>query len=115
MQNIEKLVEAEERGAHDLILVHAIHLLIQSGPELLNTLRPVEASRYSVQSTPTGCLHDTRVQLLKELTDWATDLEPSKSVFWLGGLAGTGKSAIMRTTCERLAASKLLGASLFVS
>jgi hypothetical protein len=36
-------------------------------------------------------------------------------VFWLNGLAGTGKSTIAATVCERLEEEQLLGASFFVS
>jgi thymidylate kinase len=36
-------------------------------------------------------------------------------VFWLNGLAGTGKSTIATTICERLDKKQLLGASFFIS
>jgi hypothetical protein len=45
---------------------------------------------------------------------WAT-ASHSSCVFWLNGLAGTGKSTIARTLCERLDAQGLLGASFFIS
>jgi hypothetical protein len=58
---------------------------------------------------------DTRLELLQQITDWAKDPHSSQSVFWLTGFAGTGKSAIMRTMCERLDDENLLGASFFIS
>lgn len=44
----------------------------------------------------TTCLPNTRVDLLQEIYDWAQHPE-SKSIFWLSGGAGTGKSTISRT------------------
>jgi hypothetical protein len=58
------------------------------------------------------CLVDTRVALLNEIYDWAEG-EDERCVFWLRGLAGTGKSTIARTVAHsyhdkhRLAASFL--------
>jgi hypothetical protein len=45
---------------------------------------------------------------------WATGSD-SPCLFWLNGLAGTGKSTIARTLCERLNGRGLLGASFFIS
>jgi hypothetical protein len=42
--------------------------------------------------------------------------KPDKShVFWLSGMAGTGKSAIVRTLCDKLSSAHLLGGSFFCS
>ena len=41
-----------------------------------------------------GCLKGTRESVLNEIEHWTRDLDMSP-VFWLNGLAGTGKSAIM--------------------
>jgi hypothetical protein len=60
------------------------------------------------------CAPGTRVSLLKGLLSWATALD-SRYLFWLSGLAGTGKSTIARTLCERLHDQGLLGASFFIS
>jgi hypothetical protein len=61
-----------------------------------------------------GCTPDTRVLLLDEIMTWVDD--PAGScVFWLNGLAGTGKSTIARTLCQRLKDRSLLGANFFVS
>ena len=42
------------------------------------------------------CLPDTRVELLRQIEDWADDFS-TESIFWLNGMAGTGKSTISRT------------------
>jgi len=51
---------------------------------------------------------------LNEIESWTKDFKKS-SVFWLNGLAGTGKSTIAQTIAERLFADGLLGASFFCS
>ena len=52
--------------------------------------------------------------MLNEIESWAKDFDKSP-VFWLNGLAGTGKSTIAQTIAERLFAEGSLGASFFCS
>ena len=61
-----------------------------------------------------GCLKGTRESVLREIEHWAEDFEKSP-VFWLNGLAGTGKSTIAQTVSERIFADGRLGASFFCS
>ena len=61
-----------------------------------------------------GCLRGTRETVLEEIESWNKDFEQSP-VFWLNGLAGTGKSTIAQTISERAFADGLLGASFFCS
>ncbi|KAI4949110.1 hypothetical protein J4E91_005574 [Alternaria rosae] len=58
------------------------------------------------------CLPDTRTKLLDEITTWANDKD-GKSIFWLSGMAGTGKSTIARTIAQAFASRGQLGASFF--
>jgi Mrp family chromosome partitioning ATPase len=58
------------------------------------------------------CLPDTRTELLDEITTWANSKD-SKSIFWLSGMAGTGKSTIARTVAQSFASRGQLGASFF--
>jgi len=58
------------------------------------------------------CLQDTRVELRKQIMDWCDDPN-SKCIFWLNGMAGTGKSTIARTIALELAEKKRLAASFF--
>jgi len=51
---------------------------------------------------------------LDEIESWTRDFDMSP-VYWLNGLAGTGKSTIAQTTAERLFAEGQLGASFFCS
>jgi len=52
--------------------------------------------------------------VLDEIESWAKDFNQSP-VFWLNGLAGTGKSTIAQTVSERVFANGRLGASFFCS
>ncbi|KAL6691296.1 putative wd40 protein [Trichoderma pleuroticola] len=58
------------------------------------------------------CLQGTRTKILHDIEEWATSLS-SKCIFWLNGMAGTGKSTISRTIARSLREKKLLGASFF--
>ncbi|KAM0347577.1 hypothetical protein ACHAP4_011298 [Fusarium culmorum] len=58
------------------------------------------------------CLPDTREELLKEVECWI-DKSKSKTIFWLNGMAGTGKSTISRTVAHSRSKRGDLGASFF--
>ncbi|KAF5231869.1 hypothetical protein FAUST_9005 [Fusarium austroamericanum] len=58
------------------------------------------------------CLPDTREELLKEIDCWI-DNPTSKTIFWLNGMAGTGKSTISRTVAHSRSKLGDLGASFF--
>jgi len=58
------------------------------------------------------CHPDTRVDLLRQIDEWVDD-PTAKSIFWLNGMAGTGKSTISRTVARRCDARGMLGASFF--
>jgi hypothetical protein len=62
----------------------------------------------------TTCLDNTRVDVLQEIYNWA-DGEDKRGIFWLNGLAGTGKSTIARTIARKYYEQKRLGASFFFS
>ena len=61
-----------------------------------------------------GCLKGTRVDVLLQLEHWLKD-EQDHRVFWLNGLAGTGKSTIAQTFAEISFADGNLRASFFCS
>ena len=81
--------------------------------EALNTLPTASDARFNAhQRHNPECLHDTRVDLLEEIYNWADDRD---CIFWLHGLAGTGKSTIARTVARKYYNEKRLGASFFFS
>ena len=61
-----------------------------------------------------GCLKGTRKDVLLQLEHWLMD-EKDLCVFWLNGLAGTGKSTIAQTFADVSFADGRLGASFFCS
>ena len=61
-----------------------------------------------------GCLRGTRQEVLREIEHWLMDNQDQR-VFWLNGLAGTGKSTIAQTFAEMSFADGRLGASFFCS
>ncbi|GIJ92489.1 hypothetical protein Asppvi_001766 [Aspergillus pseudoviridinutans] len=58
------------------------------------------------------CLPGTRKELLLSIEEWAVSPE-GKCIFWLNGLAGTGKSTISRTVAKSFKEQGLLAASFF--
>jgi hypothetical protein len=58
------------------------------------------------------CYRGTRVELLRQIDTWASD-QGSECIFWLNGMAGTGKSTICRTVAQNFADKGDLGASFF--
>ncbi|KAF3927833.1 hypothetical protein ABW20_dc0102572 [Dactylellina cionopaga] len=58
------------------------------------------------------CHPDTRKDLLHQVKEWAKDSQ-GKCIFWLNGVAGTGKSTISRTVAQSFNDDGRLGASFF--
>jgi hypothetical protein len=79
----------------------------------LPTAAEAPFNAYNRQHEPT-CLPGTRVDLLQEIYNWA-DGHDEHFIFWLNGLAGTGKSTIARTIARRYFEQGRLGASFFFS
>ncbi|THY84592.1 hypothetical protein D6C95_08119, partial [Aureobasidium pullulans] len=61
------------------------------------------------------CLEHTRVEVLAEIRAWIYDRKDERCIFWLEGMARTGKSTIARTIARELHDSGHLGASFFFS
>ena len=58
----------------------------------------------------------TRVRILKEIDAWIKDPD-AQQICWITGMAGTGKTTITKTVCERASADPdvVLGGSFFCS
>jgi len=80
---------------------------------ILNQFRSAKGAEYC-HGGRNGCLKGTRGAILDEIEHWSRDFG-SPPVYWLNGLAGTGKSTIAQTAAERLFADNQLGASFFCS
>jgi hypothetical protein len=62
------------------------------------------------------CLAGTRQQLLADLFTWLDDVTPARErVFWLNGLAGTGKTTVARTIATHAHKQRRLAAAFFFS
>lgn len=81
--------------------------------ELLEKLDPVHNAGYQAGHHDT-CLRGTRESILDGIMRWARDPQ-DRHVFWLNGLAGTGKSTIAQTFSGKTAETGILGASFFCS
>lgn len=67
-----------------------------------------------IRQNETGCLAETRVEILNELERWGKNSDDDMPwLFVLVGLAGTGKSTIAWTFCQLFNAFGQLGASFF--
>lgn len=58
------------------------------------------------------CLPNTRVDVLQKIMSWVEDPNAER-IFWLNGMAGTGKSTISRTISRSLSDTGKFGASFF--
>jgi hypothetical protein len=77
-------------------------------------LKPVASAAWNAHELNIDtCLPGTRVMLLQEIACWLQAGPSGAVVFWLNGLAGTGKSTVARTVCEFLGGH--LGAAFFIS
>ncbi|RYO88586.1 hypothetical protein DL762_000289 [Monosporascus cannonballus] len=80
----------------------------------LNGLKVAEGAAFdshAEEHNPT-CHPDTRVDLLREISKWVKNPQ-AEAIFWLNGMAGTGKSTISRTVAHSFSKGGQLGASFF--
>ncbi|CUA75362.1 hypothetical protein RSOLAG22IIIB_11679 [Rhizoctonia solani] len=82
----------------------------------LETMTPVKLALYnsmiSIEINRRGCTEGTRVQVLETLNSWACT-PGTPNIYWMNGMAGTGKTTIAHTFAQKLKERKLLGASFF--
>jgi hypothetical protein len=83
-------------------------------PAILDTLNPLTSASWDVVDTA-FCSPGTRVALLDDLWSWVESPSRHPYVFWMNGLAGTGKSTLARSLCQRLEENGRLAASFFIS
>lgn len=105
-----------EKEAENMLLKidelgESLKLLLEQSS--LMHLQIVEGALYDsyVHEHEDFCLPGTRTELLSRITDWAKS--DDKFIFWLNGMAGTGKSTIARTVARGLEEQGMLGATFF--
>ena len=81
--------------------------------EVLDKLDPVRSAGYQAEHHE-RCLTGTRESILVDIMRWAQNSQ-DQPVYWLNGLAGTGKSSIAQTFSEMAGDRGILGASFFCS
>ncbi|KAJ5404019.1 hypothetical protein N7509_003890 [Penicillium cosmopolitanum] len=99
LTNIDKVMESLNELNSKMVLVE---------------LKIAEEAHYNANTGEEyqECLQETRKELLQDIKSWATHPD-KKSVFWLQGMAGTGKSTVSRTVARWLDKEGLLGGSFF--
>ena len=88
---------------------------------MLNKLRRAPEAKFDSSVQPLDdhgklllCFKDTRVPVINTITNWINDSN-SPPIFWLHGLAGTGKSTIARTIGVKAEDAGYTTASFFFS
>ncbi|KAJ6523665.1 hypothetical protein DFH09DRAFT_189884 [Mycena vulgaris] len=86
----------------------------EEGIHILHRSIALDALYDSAESFPQPKCHpETREEMLDDLYDWAVTDTFTRSIRWLHGPAGAGKSAIMQSLCRRLQQAGRLGGSFF--
>ena len=98
----QKLSLVDKKTDNLLSKINVVKLPIAKGASF-NSYMEEHNTRY---------LSNTRAKLLSQITEWAKDRN-GKPIFWLNGIAGTGKSTIARTVAQLFANNGQLGASFF--
>ncbi|RYP18641.1 hypothetical protein DL767_009786 [Monosporascus sp. MG133] len=111
-----ELTPSKGRQAMKQFGFRALKWLFKSGSDktVLDKLPVAEGAAFdshAEEHNPT-CLQDTRVELLHDISRWAKHPQAA-AIFWLNGMAGTGKSTISRTVAHSFSKGGQLGASFF--
>ncbi|KAF8593782.1 hypothetical protein BDV93DRAFT_582463, partial [Ceratobasidium sp. AG-I] len=113
-ERIQRLLERFSLNAN----VNIWKIVDEQAMYRLDKLSPSQAAHYgSAESTNLGrnqCIPGTRIDLLNQLKAWAEDSD-SKRIYWLNGMAGTGKTTIAYSFCDLLKNGLTLAASFFCS
>ncbi|KAL8403221.1 hypothetical protein RB594_008470 [Gaeumannomyces avenae] len=100
---VKEIVQKTENGVNNLVTQTYLHKL----PVAKGAAFDTEANEHDPSCHPA-----TRVDLLADIHKWIEDPN-GKSIFWLRGMAGTGKSTISRTVAKTLADTNVPSASFF--
>jgi hypothetical protein len=106
-QLIERMVSAHGHYHYDIDASYAT-------TELLKLLAPVKTAFHDRAGAPAPCLEGTRVQLLEDVARWMADTN-DKTVFWLTGVAGTGKTTVAKSIADMASKDKYLVVTFFFS
>jgi hypothetical protein len=82
--------------------------------DLLDRLYPVKSAFHDALGSASACLEGTRTQILDEISVWMAD-PSAKLVYWLTGVAGTGKTTIAQSVAHMAEERGCLAATFFFS
>ncbi|KAJ4854901.1 WD domain, g-beta repeat domain-containing protein [Trichoderma breve] len=117
-REIHEIFATIERQKTNILLninIEQTSVLLDVHQEIvLSKLRIADAATFdsSADGEQSFCLEGTRSHIIAQIEEWGTNSD-SQSVFWLNGMAGTGKSTISRTIAQSFANKNILGASFF--
>ncbi|KAH8130546.1 hypothetical protein FP744_10003862 [Trichoderma asperellum] len=82
--------------------------------EILSKLPVVQGAAFDAHANEhePQCYPGTRVKILGEIGKWAQETD-GRRIYWLCGMAGTGKSTICRTVSHHLTSLNIVTASFF--
>jgi hypothetical protein len=84
--------------------------------DLIASMKPILDAEWDASGgIGSGCLKGTRFVILEDILNWYMGRDSTPPIYWLKGDSGSGKSAIMYTSCQAFANKSLLGASFFFS
>jgi Mrp family chromosome partitioning ATPase len=85
-------------------------------PDALQELEILPEAAFNAASKQnlSTCLENTRQNVLADIKEWA-DGDSERNIYWLKGMAGTGKSTIALTIAREYDNKGRLGASFFFS
>ncbi|KAH7923203.1 WD40 repeat-like protein [Leucogyrophana mollusca] len=95
-------------GAQPVFVSYRTHGVVAeiSINQILDRLMPADMHG----SEHSECLPGTRQELLSRIISWATDINCGQNVFWLHGVAGSGKSTVATTVAKYIGEMHRLGA-----
>ncbi|KAF7372987.1 putative nwd2 protein [Mycena sanguinolenta] len=86
----------------------------ERGIDILHHAVALEAIHNSAESYPQPRCHpETRTKMLEDLRKWVLGTHTKRTILWLYGPAGAGKSAIMQTLAGQLKDAGIFGGSFF--
>ncbi|KAH7070884.1 hypothetical protein BKA62DRAFT_321010 [Auriculariales sp. MPI-PUGE-AT-0066] len=77
-------------------------------------LKPIHSAAHYSADAPATCIEGTCTEILSDVQTWALS-EYGPVVYYLVGLAGTGKSTIASSLCSQLVAAGISVVSFFIS
>jgi hypothetical protein len=102
-----------QRQLEDLLTMHSNVKQLEAKLDLSKLPVAAGAAFNSYQDElDARCHPETRVAMLRDIYNWADNVN-GETIFWINGMAGTGKSTISRTVAQTFSDRGQLGASFF--